>query len=103
MAARYAKMNAGDSKKSFHHVNDIAIIVMKALLRAVCELHLQDAEPIRRERIFVQQNDPAFVGGSSGRPDALLTNTNQYETWNLNHELLAEIEVRLGTQPVIAF
>jgi hypothetical protein len=62
-------MNTGQSKKSFHRVYDIAIMAMKALLRIVREPRLQDAEPIRRKRIFVQQDDPAFVGSSSGRPD----------------------------------
>jgi hypothetical protein len=69
-------MNTGGSKKSFHRVYDTAIMTMKGLLRVVCAPRLQDAEPIRRERIFVRQDDPAFVGGSSGSSDALL---DQYQ------------------------
>jgi hypothetical protein len=65
-------MNTSDSRKTFHLVYDTAIIAVKALLRVICEPHLLDAEPILRGRIFVQQDDPALVGGSASGPDTLL-------------------------------
>jgi hypothetical protein len=72
VTAGFSKMNTGGSKKAFHRVNDIAIMALKALLRAISGLHLLDAEPIRCGRIFVRQDDPALVGGSSGRPNVQL-------------------------------
>jgi hypothetical protein len=60
------------AKKPFHHAHDTAIIALKALLRAMSEPHLLDAGLIHHGRIFVRQDDPALVGGSSGRPDARL-------------------------------
>jgi hypothetical protein len=69
-------MNTRESRKSFHYGYDNAIIITKALIRVICEPHLLDVGPIQSERIFVRQDDPAFVGGSAGRPDALL---DQYQ------------------------
>jgi hypothetical protein len=46
------KMNARDSKKSFHRVHDTAIMVVEAVLRVISEPPLLDVEPTRCGRIF---------------------------------------------------